>query len=354
MFWLYTPDLVRVGLIEGYNSMVWHRHYYEPGQFQMTIPFCDLCKLMTAEMLIVKGDEAGIIENIRITQNQKGENVFVCSGRFLLSYLDRRILAGVNSFEGTPENCLRYLVNKNAVTERAIQHLSVAASMGYSGAITLVSKKENLLEAIRLIAEEHGLGQKIEFSTEGIRYRVYAGLDRTVDQSVNPRAIFSRAFENVLQQSYDVSMKPVKNVTYVEATYTANEKEYPLARTVGTATGRDRREVYFSAGSLTSNDQGQALSMAQRNAAMDDRGREQMVAPSEAFTADVDECGNLQYKVDYDLGDIVTVESREMGMRTNLRITEIKEVYEHRMKLELVVGKGLPSFAKTVRWLKNG
>ena len=371
MFWLYTEDLDRIGLIEGYSSMIWQRRYQEPGAFQLTMPFIPICKDLIAERLVVNGNEAGIIENIGIDQDKKtGENVFVCSGRFLSGYLERRILLGVNSYTGTPEDAMRYLVTKNAATagDREIEHLSVAKTGGTPGSIAYVGQNTNLLAELQLIAEANGLGFAVDFSPAGFTFRVYTGLDRTAGQSVNPRAIFSKAFENVLKQSYDGSVKAVKNVAYVDAIYTVTRTvtdrktgtdveittEYPLSRTVGTATGRARREVYVDAGDVTKDDAGTTLSAAQRSAAMDDAGNAELIQATEAFTAEVDPYGNLKYKTDYDLGDVVTVDSRELGMRVNARITEIKEIYEGKgLGLELTLGYGIPSFAKTVRWLAN-
>lgn len=372
MFELCTPDLERIGLIEAYSSMIWQRRYQTPGAFQLTMPFLPICKDLIAERLIVKGNEAGIIENINIAQDAKtGENVFVCSGRFLAGYLDRRILLGVNSFTGTPENAMRYMVTKNAATvgARAIERLSVAASSGIAGSIAYVGQRSNLLTELQLIAEANSLGFAVDFGSTGLSFRVYAGLDRSVNQSVNPRAVFSKAFENVLKQEYDGSLKAVKNFAYVDAIYTVTRTvtdkktstdvdittEYPLSRTVGTATGCARREVYIDAGDVTKDDANVILTAAQRNAAMDDAGKAELVTATEAFTADVDPYGNLKYKTDYDLGDIVTVDSRELGMRVNARITEIKEIYEGKgLGLELTLGYGIPSFAKQVRRLANG
>jgi hypothetical protein len=266
---------------------------------------------------------------------------------------------------------MRYLVTKNAATSgaRAIEHLNVAASAGIPGSIAYVGQRTNLLTELQLIAEANGLGFKVDFSPTGFMFRVYAGQDRTAGQSVNPRAIFSKAFENVLKQEYDGSLKAVKNFAYVDAIYTVTRTvtdkktgtdveittEYPLSRTVGTAAGRDRREVYADVGDVTKDDANVILTAAQRNAAMDDAGKAELVAATEAFTADVDPYGNLKYKTDYDLGDLVTVDSRELGMRVNARITEIKEIYEGKgLGLELTLGYGIPSFAKQVRWLANG
>lgn len=371
LFSIYTPDRVPVGLIEAYTSMIWTRRYYTAGAFELTMPFSSICKDLVTERLVVKGSEAGIIENINIAQDAKtGENVFKCSGRFLPGYFDRRILYGVNSYTGTPEDAMRYLVTKNAISgDRAIPGLTVAASTGLTGSVAYVNQNANLLTELAALAEAYGLGFRVGFSTSGLTFRIFAGKDRSVDQSTNPRAIFSRAFENILKQEYDGSTKAVKNYAYVDGKYTVTYKvhdvtsntdndvtvEYALARAVGTATGRDRREIHVDAGDVTKNDAGTILTAAQRNAAMDAAGAAQYVAATQAFEADVDPQGNLVYGTDYDLGDIVTVESRELGMRINARITEVKEVYEESgLSLTLTLGYGLPNFAKTVRWLANG
>lgn len=39
----------------------------------------------------------------------------------------------------------------------------------------------------------------------------------------------------------------------------------------------------------------------------------------------------LVYEIDWDLGDVVTIQHRDWGVTTNARITEVTEIYEMAM-----------------------
>lgn len=60
-------------------------------------------------------------------------------------------------------------------------------------------------------------------------------------------------------------------------------------------------------------------------------GQEYLVANgiSESFECEAEAGVNFTYKVNYDLGDIVTVKKKSWNMAKNLRITEICKVYEY-------------------------
>ncbi|RFM19218.1 hypothetical protein C1147_12310 [Clostridium botulinum] len=62
------------------------------------------------------------------------------------------------------------------------------------------------------------------------------------------------------------------------------------------------------------------------------RGKEKLEECKEIQTFDskINVLGNNKYKVDYDLGDIVTIVDKKWGIRIDTRVTEIEEVYEEK------------------------
>ena len=181
----------------------------------------------------------------------------------------------------------------------------------------------NLLAEIESISMLSGLGVTIDTDGSGMIFKVLQGVDRTAEQNTNPRAIFSAEFENVLAQEYDIDTGDSGTVAIV-----ATDKD-SIVETVGTATGRLRREIYVAASGLDKDENGNALNEAQKRALMQQQGKTALAnAPiSESFTAEVNPYGNLKYKTHYDLGDIITVSSKRWGVQVDARITEITEVY---------------------------
>lgn len=327
MFTVYAPNLTPLGLIENYTSMQWTRRYCKAGQFELHLPYTS--GLIAPGNIIRNGDEAAEIESFTITRTDSGVSAEV-HGRTLLSYLDRRIVWGLVALTDTAENVMREIVSTNL---RALP-VTVAAASGYAGTIEYQQSYANLLSEVEAIAEMSELGVTIGFDRV---FRVCAGLDRTVDQAANPRAIFARSFENVLTSEYFIDQSDFKNVALVGGQDKTDKER--LFATVGNATGLDRRETFINATDIGSGTSEDPIDETTQIAMLTTRGQSELAAlkSSEAFSATVDPSGNLRYKVDYDLGDIVTV--LDQGFQTNARITEIKEIYESGgITLELTLG----------------
>ena len=69
-----------------------------------------------------------------------------------------------------------------------------------------------------------------------------------------------------------------------------------------------------------------------------------------SFDAEVNPHGNLRYKVDFDLGQMVTVLSKKWGVTLSARITEIEESYDASgQSLNIVFGKGALSLLQKLK-----
>jgi hypothetical protein len=325
VFTIYAPDLSQIGIVENYTSMQWLRKYSKAGQFELHLPPSEL---LAPENIIRNGNEAGVIESVNISLSEQGLTAEV-RGRFLMSYLDRRIIWGLMAVTGTAENVMRTMVTNNL---RGLP-LTVADSAGYTGNVDYQCSYGNILAEIEDISEMTGLGVKVDFDRI---FKVYKGLDRTASQAVNPRAIFSRDFENILTSEYTINETAYKNVALIAG---KGEGVDRLLVTVGDETGLERRELFVDARDIGDGTTEEPISTPEQQAMLAVRGQQKLgeLKTSEAFTATVDPYGNLKYKVDYDLGDIVTI--IDMGIRTDARITEIKEIYEGGgLKLDLTLG----------------
>lgn len=75
------------------------------------------------------------------------------------------------------------------------------------------------------------------------------------------------------------------------------------------------------------------------------RGMEKLaeMAITESVECNVNTKGNYKYKRDYDLGDLVNIESEKYGIQVKKRITEITEIWEYGAgKVEVTLGDALP------------
>ena len=324
LWYIYDPDFKRMGAIEKITTMRWTRRWHTAGAFELEMPYDKTVFYeLKCENLIRHGNEAGIIEYVRLSTDESGENI-VCGGRFLLGYAARRLVLGTVSIAAPAETVMTQLVTDSMTGGgRAFAGLTVAATQGRGTAMDYQATNANLLAEIESISMLSGLGVTIDTDGSGMIFKVLQGVDRTAEQNTNPRAIFSAEFENVLAQEYDIDTGDSGTVAIV-----ATDKD-SIVETVGTATGRLRREIYVAASGLDKDENGNALNEAQKRALMQQQGKTALAnAPiSESFTAEVNPYGNLKYKTHYDLGDIITVSSKRWGVQVDARITEITEVY---------------------------
>lgn len=324
LWYIYSPDFQRVGAIEKITTMRWTRRWHTAGAFELEMPYDKtIFDELKCENLIRHGNEAGIIEYVRLSTDESGENI-VCGGRFLLGYTARRLVLGTVSVAAPAETVMTQLVT-DGMTDgaRAFAGLAVATSQGRGTEMDYQATNANLLAELESISMLSGLGVTIDTDGSGMTFKALQGVDRTAEQSENSRAIFSAEFENVLTQEYDIDTGDSGTVAIV-----TSDKD-GLTETVGTATGRLRREIYVAASGLDKDESGNALTEAQKRALMQQQGKTALAnAPiSESFTAEVNPYGNLKYKTHYDLGDIITVSSKRWGVQVDARITEITEVY---------------------------
>ena len=74
----------------------------------------------------------------------------------------------------------------------------------------------------------------------------------------------------------------------------------------------------------------------------------------ETFEGTINTNANNVYKVDYDLGDIVTIYDKDLGIKLDTQITEIEETYD-KGKVEIVptFGNNIPSLLTKIKKLER-
>ena len=110
--------------------------------------------------------------------------------------------------------------------------------------------RDSLYTVIKGLCEENNIGFKIILTDDNkFEFSLYAGADRSYDQTENPYVVFSPNFENIINSNYYSSKANLKNVTLV-----AGEGEGASRKTtvVGSGSGLDRRELFTDARDISS------------------------------------------------------------------------------------------------------
>lgn len=256
--YIYNRNLELQGIIDNYTSLQWIRRYSSAGEFELHCPLdADTVNLLQKENLICKNDddkEAGVITYISMSDDGESGSVIVVKGSFLTGYLKRRIIWGTENFNNTVETAMRVLVSNNCITpqntDRKINNLQLGNFGNYPETVDYQVSYANLADEVESLAVSADLGQYIEFDKENnkLLYTVYRGLDRSVNQSVNPRAIFAQEYDNVLSQNYVTATGDYKNVCLIGGIGEGSERK---TAAIGDATGLDRFEVFCDQNNLS-------------------------------------------------------------------------------------------------------
>ena len=367
--YVYSPEMVLQGIVEKITSLIWTRRYWESGEFKMLVPFTDdHARLLVKDNLIMKrGDnEAAQIKYVHITKNSQGLEEIEVQGKFLLSWIGKRIVKKQIITKDTTQNILYRIVRENVTspedTRRKIPAVSIATDDPNTGSGVIDYTSEQFINA-ELAAEtaakaaKLGIRMRTNARTGAHTFSVYKGRDLTAGNSAgNAPCIFSQEFDNIIEQEYTNSVENLKTTAFV-----GGEEKEGVARKVaevgGAASGLDREEVFINATDIVQeydDDSGQKVTLtdAQYMALLSARGSEELEQYAEtlSFGSKVNTSSNLVYKDDYDLGDRVTCLNKRWRIRIDVRITEITETYQNNVEeIDITFGESLPALLTQIR-----
>lgn len=336
---LIDSDLEIVGHLDVFKSFLWIDKYDECGEFELLeSPRANvLSSLSQAQYILFKESEhVMVIESINIHTNPKEGNELMVKGKSLESILKRRIVWDPISFINyNLQDGIELLLNDNAIdpvnTDRQITRLEFLASTDTN--ITSLTMEEqylgqSLYDVISNLCKTNGIGFKIILTALGkFQFQLYAGVNRSYDQSVNPYVVFSPNFDNLINGDYFVSSEFLKNVALV-----GGEEGIENLRTftnVENPTGisdLSRREVFVDASSVGRNLYGteEPLTEEEYLLVLESKGYEELAINSmvETFDGQLEIGGNYVYGEDFFMGDMVQV-SNEFGQGSKSRVNEM-------------------------------
>ena len=312
---IYNPALELQGIIDEFSSLIWLRRYQEPGEFELRTPYAAESKrLLIPENIIQKYDgaevaDAGVIENITMTTDE-----IIVKGRFLESYLDRRLIKATTYYSGNVEDSIRSIIS-NMV---AIPLLELGTDHGLTETLRYQATYKPVLNIISKACKATGLGFRIrpDFSTRKLYFEVYKGADRTAGTAA--KVIFSEKYDNLLKETYSYDSTQYKTKAFVSQLI----NDVRVAYNVGSGTGLELREVHVPT-TVDTNDK----TTAEIKASMEEQGARALDAKiiRESFTFSTDADAPFVYRSDYDIGDLVHVKHIAWNIDLALRIAEIEE-----------------------------
>ena len=347
-----------IGIIDVANSIIWHSVFFGVGDFEIYVSATpEIVGLLLSGQYVTRPNnkEVGIIEEIRIINDEQDGRMITASGRFVKSILDRRLIYNLSGKTNTPtilrgnvENATRETVKNNAIacafdSKRNIDLLTLGAAANIPLQIVDAKGKaaqkqvsyENLLTYTDGVLEEYGLAAMCVLVDGHFQYIVLQGTDRSKDNiNGNSPIVFSQEYDNLLSSDYLHNTTSEKNAALIGGEGEGLQRFYSMVE--NGAKGLQRREIWVDASSISKtykdeNDVEQTYTDEQYKTMLDAKGKQDL-APRvalETFDGAIDITnGNYIYGRDFTLGDIVTVQDNEIGKYINVRIREVTEVQD--------------------------
>lgn len=337
--WVLDEKFNTIHLIDGYKSLIWTDRYNLPGEFELyTEVSGDVLNYVTKDvyLTIQESDRTMIVSDIDITSDRELGNYIRITGQSLESILNRRIVWKQRDLNTNLQNGIRTLLNENlispSIAARKISNFIFEATTDPRITNIKIDTQftgDNLLDAINSLCLENDVGFKVILNNKNqFVFSLYAGVDRSYDQTDNPFVIFSPKYENLVNSNYYESNADLKTITLIGGEGEGSERFY-TTYTVSNKTGLHRRELFTDARDLQKeyyDDDGNEYirSTSEYTSLLQERGKSNIseYTAVSSFEGEVESRNSFVYKEDYYLGDIVQIEN-EYGFNGTARITEV-------------------------------
>lgn len=340
---ILNSDFEKIAIVDYYTSLMWCRRYHDIGALDIQIEITpDTLNLFRKGNYITRNDdyfEDGDgnrylyiyrIEALEIDTTEDGDNYLVVGAYECKQILKQRIVWSLINFTGTAENYIRKIITDNVVnpsdSARKIDNLFMLPSKEFTDQIEQQTIYDNVCDKVVEVCKSYDYGWRVGLRDGGLYFDLYKGVDHSAE-TLNP-VVFSPENENLISSKYQMDSSEFRNVALVGG---EGEGIGRFLSTFGNATGLDRYEMFVDASSTTTEvEEGQTISTEEYRAILSNLGKEALSETSvtESFEGDVDTENMYQYKVHYNLGDIVTLKN-EYGIGADARITEIVETWDN-------------------------
>ena len=254
----------------------------------------------------------------------------ILTGRFLESVLADRVIKTTWTYSGTTEQIARKMVKDfciDSVNPIFDGKLELGTYKGLGVKRVYQNTGDDIKTALCELLKLDGLSYSIDYDYEAdkLAFNVWSGLDRTENQNVNSWASFCKNFENIQADKYSMDETQFKNFAYVAGEGRAGNRVVVEVNQV--KAGEERKELYVDARDLQ---QDENMLDGDYKEALKQRGLEKLQENNkvELTEFNIDPESNLEYGIDYDLGDIVMYQNEDLGLQVDNRIIEISNVFD--------------------------
>ncbi len=375
---IFTTDLIWIGTVDAVESLVHRTSWHEIPTSEMSISKTaqGVEELQIGRILVVNNqkDKVLIIEDLTASLDSEFINFTMIPLKGMLNY---RIAHPVDSGGGSngkwtakrQSEVMMFLATDNVIyqtrdpdryfwdskMQKNMFRIAALKSYGETIDFTVDWKTGYLGDAIVDVSKMYGitttapLGWNVYITDDFSMFEmdVWYGRHKHINQTILPPVVFSEEFGNIKDASYEYSIKEWRNVAYmIWQDADKAPQESPVGNTDHGATiSFNRKEIVI--------DSSKEIISEIINEGRSELNKRPHV---QSFTAEIINNTNTlsTYKNDWNLGDIVTIQSRAI-LKNNLisinaQITEIEETYaDGEYSINATFGEGRLSIFQLIK-----
>ena len=324
-----------IAYVDTFESLIWHDRYNTVSEFELYGAPSELLLTTVADdsYLWLEGSEKTmIVESHQITTDAEAGSHVIIKGRSLESLLDRRIVWGKATYSGSVHDAIRQILNEAIISSPQSPIRNIPGFVFQNSSDSRVTAPttmaqytgDNVYNVVQKLCEDNDIGFKVILNASNqFVFSLFAGTDRSYNQTANPYVVFSPNFDNLLNSDYVKSKELYKTVALVGGEGEDDARTY-LVVDAGENTGLGRRELFVDANDVQRKNGAITYTEPQYQELLRTRGREKLadLGYNGLFGGNLDPNGNFMYGRDFFLGDIVQV-ANEYNLENSTRVTEI-------------------------------
>lgn len=374
MLWIFNENLRRVGSLRKYEMAQWNNKFRDIGTFSINARYVDenlflLDKTKTYYVLLYMSNDKtksdswntlhnvfGKIEKVSKENDEDADypSTIKVEGRLMPFLFSKRVIAG--TFDYKNMELIAYVTDlitrcfeKN--TERYVDMNISCQKDNKVYEDTFITKQitgGQLWEELSDYFEQYKLGiviapkidKTFELSSEygehlsglsnvaGFEVHIKTGVDRTRGNGLNT-VIFSKSLSNIKRASYSYNSESDMNVAYIAGEGAGEERKwYEIQKdSENKKSAWNREELWIDARDIQSEGENDTtLTDEEYNKLIEQRAYEKFQENSvmDEYSATVNEHNQRYvYMRDYDLGDWVTIQDRDLSIEIDAQIVEV-------------------------------
>lgn len=380
---VFNRELTPLGVVDEVDSLIWGASYWQQGDYgdcKLIAPATDLNNelLVKGNILVLHDNKPDYVDEQggvwrraveityrHITKDENDTEQVEVQGCLLKKWLSKRIIEKQIILNATNQTIINKIVADNmgssASAIRQFEQFSIlqqgdlgGAAIEYSN-VEYVDCGEEIYE--RALLGKLGYDILVNERAKVYGFYLWKGKDLTAtNQQGNTPCIFSRSFDNINELEYTESIENIKTAIYVQGAADENDKRYTV-EVADELSGLDRAEVYLEASDISwkaedASGQEITIDVATYLKLLATRGNTELDTYGEtiSFEATINTASNLDYKEDYDVGDVITCIEQQWGIKIDARITQITRTYQDgKTTIEATFGDSLPTLIQKIK-----